>query len=46
VTFGITDNRNTEIVGGDLKAGDLVVIGEAQAANQSPSSGGRPMRLF
>jgi HlyD family secretion protein len=46
VTFGITDNRNTEIAGGDLKAGDLVVIGEAQAANQSPSSGGRPMRLF
>jgi HlyD family secretion protein len=46
VTFGITDNRNTEITGGDLKAGDLVVIGEVQAANQSPSSGGRPMRLF
>ncbi|MEO6974390.1 MAG: efflux RND transporter periplasmic adaptor subunit [Gallionella sp.] len=46
VTFGITDNRNTEIVSGDLKAGDLVVIGEAQSANQSPSSGSRPMRLF
>jgi HlyD family secretion protein len=46
VTFGITDNRNTEITGGELKAGDPVVIGEAQAENQSPSSGGRPMRLF
>jgi HlyD family secretion protein len=46
VTFGITDNRNTEIVSGDLKAGDLVVIGETQSANQSQSSGGRPMRLF
>jgi len=46
VTFGITDNRNTEIAGGDLKAGDLVVIGEAQAADQSTSSGSRPMRLF
>jgi HlyD family secretion protein len=46
VMFGITDNRNTEIAGGDLKAGDRVVIGEAQAANQSQSSGSRPMRLF
>ncbi len=46
VIFGITDNRNTEIAGGDLKAGDLVVVGEAQAADQSKSSGGRPMRLF
>ncbi len=46
VMFGITDNRNTEIAGGDLKAGDRVVIGEAQTANQSQSSGSRPMRLF
>jgi HlyD family secretion protein len=46
VIFGITDNRNTEIVSGNLKAGDQVVIGEAQSANQSQSSGGRPMRLF
>ena len=45
VMSGITDNRNTEIAGGDLKAGDLVVIGEAQA-DQSKSSGSRPMRLF
>ena len=46
VMFGITDNRNTEIASGDLKAGDLVVLGETQAANQSRSSGSRPMRLF
>jgi HlyD family secretion protein len=45
VTFGITDNRNTEIVNGDLKAGDLVVIGETQA-DQSQNSSRRPMRLF
>ncbi|MDH4215903.1 MAG: efflux RND transporter periplasmic adaptor subunit, partial [Gallionella sp.] len=28
VSLGITDNRNTEIVGGELKAGDQIVIGE------------------
>jgi HlyD family secretion protein len=46
VMFGITDNRNTEIAGGDLKAGDQVVVGVMQAADQSSSSGSRPMRLF
>ncbi len=47
VSLGITDNRNTEIVGGELKAGDQIVIGEAQAADQSKSSGSRPpMRMF
>jgi HlyD family secretion protein len=47
VSLGITDNRNTEIVGGELKAGDQVVIGEAQAADQSKSSSSRPpMRMF
>ncbi len=47
VSLGITDNRNTEIVSGELKAGDQIVIGEAQAADQSKSSSSRPpMRLF
>lgn len=47
VTLGITDNRNTEIVGGELKAGDLVVLGDAQATDKPASSGGRPpMRMF
>ena len=47
VSLGITDNRNTEIVGGDLKAGDQVVLGEAQAASKSKDSGTRPpMRMF
>ena len=47
VSLGITDNRNTEIVGGELKAGDQIVIGEAQGTDKSPSSGSRPpMRLF
>ena len=32
VQLGITDNRNTEVVGGDLHAGDRVVDVEAVAA--------------
>jgi HlyD family secretion protein len=32
VTMGITDNRNTEIVSGELKAGDTVVVGDATVA--------------
>lgn len=47
VSLGITDNRNTEIVGGELKAGDQVIVGDAQAANKPASSSGRPpMRMF
>ena len=44
VQLGITDNRNTEIVGGELKAGDRVVTGENTSANSKPSSVG--MRMF
>jgi HlyD family secretion protein len=47
VTLGITDNRNTEIAGGELKEGDQIVTGEEQASDKSSSSGSRPpMRLF
>jgi HlyD family secretion protein len=47
VTLGITDNKNTEIVNGELKPGDQVVIGEVQSADKSTSSGSRPpMRMF
>jgi HlyD family secretion protein len=50
MTLGITDNRNTEIVAGELKAGDQVVIGEAQAASSSSASSSSstrpPMRMF
>ena len=45
VQLGITDNRNTEVVGGALKAGDRVITGEI-----SGNSGGKPssigMRMF
>ncbi|MDH4216515.1 MAG: efflux RND transporter periplasmic adaptor subunit, partial [Gallionella sp.] len=47
VSLGITDNRNTEIVGGELKAGDQIVTGEAQTTDKPASSGSRPpMRMF
>jgi len=45
VQLGITDSRNTEVLGGELKAGDKVIIGENIAGNGGkPSSVG--MRLF
>ena len=44
VTLGITDGRNTEITGGDLKAGGQVVVGEAQASNNA-QGGPSPMRM-
>ena len=45
VSLGITDNRNSEVLGGDLKAGDTVVVGENVATpSGKPSSVG--MRLF
>jgi HlyD family secretion protein len=47
VLLGVTDNRNTEITGGELKAGDQIVIGEAQSSDKPASSGSRPpMRMF
>lgn len=45
VQLGITDNRNTEVVGGELKAGDRVVTGEHTSnSNGKPSSVG--LRMF
>ncbi|MCL2636311.1 MAG: efflux RND transporter periplasmic adaptor subunit, partial [Betaproteobacteria bacterium] len=44
VQLGITDNRSTEILGGDLQVGDRVVTGENAGAARSPSSVG--MRMF
>ncbi len=47
VALGITDNRNTEVVGGDLKAGDQIVVGDALANNKSQANTAQPMkRLF
>jgi len=44
VQLGITDNRNTEVVGGDLKEGERVVTGENAGNSKPPSSVG--MRMF
>jgi HlyD family secretion protein len=44
VQLGITDNRNTEIVGGELKEGDRIITGENTNGAKPPSSVG--MRMF
>jgi len=44
VLLGITDNRNTEVVGGELKEGDRIVLGENSGSGKPPSSVG--MRMF
>lgn len=44
VQLGITDNRHTEILGGELKPADRVVIGENSAGNGKSGSVG--LRLF
>jgi HlyD family secretion protein len=46
VTIGITDNRNTEVTGGDLKAGDRVVLGENLPAAEPSSGSGVRLRMF
>lgn len=46
VTLGITDNRNTEIVSGELKVGDQVVLGEAQTTTKPKPGGTTPPRMF
>ncbi|MCR4299879.1 MAG: efflux RND transporter periplasmic adaptor subunit [Gallionella sp.] len=45
ISLGITDSRNTEITGGDIKAGDQVVVGEAQTASNTSAASGSPMRM-
>jgi HlyD family secretion protein len=46
VVLGITDNRNTEVTGGDLKAGDKVVVGDAQPAAAEGSRKSVGVRMF
>lgn len=45
VTLGITDSRNTEIVAGELSAGDQVIVGTALAANGNSGSNPSPIRM-
>jgi HlyD family secretion protein len=46
VGVGITDNRVTEITGGELKAGDRVVTGENLPATEPASGSGPRLRMF
>jgi HlyD family secretion protein len=45
VSLGITDNRNTEIVSGELKVGDQLILGETNTQSKSKSAS-TPMRMF
>ena len=44
VTLGITDNRNTEVVGGELNSNDQVVTGE-NLSDAPASTGTSTMRM-
>jgi HlyD family secretion protein len=48
VSLGITDNRNTEIVSDQLKAGDQIVVGETLGSDnfQSGNASTRRVRFF
>jgi hypothetical protein len=46
VTLGITDNRNTEIVSGQLSVGDQLIVADTQAATAGTNSSRPRMRLF
>ena len=45
ITTGITDSRYTEVTGGDLKGGEVVITGESLAADSGANSGPR-LRMF
>ena len=46
VQIGITDSRNTEITGGELKPGDRVVVGENLGTPDTSSNSTLRMRMF
>lgn len=46
VSLGITDNRNTEIVSGALKAGDAVITGETQSTGKATTNKPPTLRMF
>jgi HlyD family secretion protein len=45
VTAGLDDGNFTEIVTGDVRAGDSVIVSERSGASRKPTSGGPAMRL-
>lgn len=46
VSLGITDNRNTEVISGQLQVGDQVVLGEAHADSKSSNNASPSRRIF
>ncbi len=47
VAVGITDNRNTEVIGGELKEGDKLIVEDRQPpAAKSGAASGPGMRMF
>lgn len=46
ITVGITDNRNTEVVAGDLKSGDELISSENLPAGDAASGSAPRMRMF
>ncbi len=46
VKLGITDNRNTEVLSGAIKAGDKLVTGQAQEDGSSQNTQPMRMRMF
>ncbi|MFY9326700.1 MAG: efflux RND transporter periplasmic adaptor subunit [Georgfuchsia sp.] len=46
IIIGITDNRNTEVVSGELKPGDTVITGENLATADTSSGNAPHMRMF
>lgn len=45
ITLGITDSRNTEITGGEIKPGDSLIVGENTGTSSSSASSGSTMRM-
>lgn len=46
VQLGITDNRNTEVAAGELKAGDQIAVGEVQPVRENKAGSPVRLRLF
>ncbi len=45
VRLGISDGTFTEVLGGELKAGDAVIVGSAGGAGRAETKGGSPPRF-
>jgi HlyD family secretion protein len=46
ISLGITDNRNTEIISGELKVGDELILGEVKTDSKPKTGGTAPPRMF